>query len=124
MKRKRIALLVACAALVLCVVVVQQNWKWIAYVRHDVPPVREPSLFMPQRPIAEYRKRYEWLPGRKYWIPDQVCAACLPDERESMRHKHEVAIGEVIAPPDLVERYSFERFRCICQECFAGRTAR
>ena len=74
MKRRRtIAVVVACAALLLAGVTVWNSWHWIAYERADAgefqPGLRR-EMF---EKLAIYEKRHKSLPGQKFWAADQVC---------------------------------------------------
>ena len=66
MKRRTNALLVACAALVLSVILVWGSWRNVAYVPMEVS--NEITLG-----TTWYKLRWPWLPGRSHWAPDQLC---------------------------------------------------
>ena len=140
MKRRHIiVLLLACAVLAL-ILVVWGNWKIVAYVK-----IEEETHF------DIYAKRW-WLPsGPDIWATDQVCPGCRSDDysREleatysGSSHTHENDEGKLLTAymrlygahvPFDPEGEEFAEFfltlltesvpRCICQQCFPGRTAR
>ena len=80
-KRRTIAVVVACAAIVLCGVALK-NWRQIAYRRpapSDMIRTLRGESALDSLYLETYKKRATWLPGYEYWIPDQVCRFCQPE---------------------------------------------
>ena len=125
MKRRTIALLVACAVLVLCVVVVWGNWKALAYRNCATGYLR---AFGHEYTALE--KRWSFLPGPPSWVPDQLCYGCLPQPPGSHQHIRVWGNLEMTEARDLpdfeavIGRLNTAPPRCICQQCFPGRKAR
>ena len=137
-KRRTIAVVVVCAALVVGGAAVWMNWKWIAYQEIDL-----------ELGMTGYHKRWTWLPGGDCWFPDQICMSCTIDEHEHQWVGEEDILGTAIGPlcfieplteladsgdpdsPEFFETVKLEAARrrpllslCICQQFFPGRKAR
>ena len=119
MKRRTVTLLIGCAALMLCAVVLRNNWLWIAYEPDDS-----------YTSIDVYRISADWLPGPILRVPDQVCHSCRFARRiwKNEDHLEFCQDGGWLGwmPTQKSDFAEIEKLegRCICQQCFPGRTAR
>ena len=141
MKKRRTIVVMACA-IVVATMVIRNNWSDLAYVQMDREEIAE--LLGLDEPsgwdmLEVHRKRASWLPGLKYWAPDQNCYHCYCDipEYPAASHEHTHEIGDVRLLHAVLQMHNhgesddwFNKLdvenapRCICQQCFPGRKAR